>query len=158
MNDDLDKAKEILRQSELRIKGILNFSHELDNKIFKILGYVIALIYAFIFYLIIYKPKEILLYISIFDITYLYIIMFFLILAIRPSKYKGVGLPLEDFNNDYSLQQVINDKAIKRYKNRFENNKKINKRKSRYLYIALLLFYCLLIFTTIFYWLFKGIK
>lgn len=51
MSDSNEKSKELLRQAELRIKGILEFSSELDNKIFKLLASTIAISSALVFFL-----------------------------------------------------------------------------------------------------------
>ena len=52
MFDSNEKSKELLRQAELRIKGILEFSSELDNKIFKLLALTFAISIALGFFII----------------------------------------------------------------------------------------------------------
>ena len=52
MSDSTEKSRELLRQAELRIKGILEFSSELDNKIFKLLALTTAISSVLVFFLI----------------------------------------------------------------------------------------------------------
>ena len=152
MTKNLEKAKELLRQGELRITGILQFSTEIDNKIFKLLASSIAVSSAITFFLLKNHTKleSNFLYTSIFAIMILSLIILCLLLAGKPAKYKGVGLPLKDFDNDKDLEEILIS-CKDRYEARFNNNKALNKQKNFWLKHAIYLFAFLPIFSGLFY-------
>ena len=139
MNKNLDKEKELLRQGELRATGILEFSKEIDSKIFKLLGSSIAISFGLLFFLL--KDYESLSdttkLISWSIITILIISTSLLIRAGKPNSYKGVGLPLNMFKNS-SYEQILNE-SKNHYKDVFANNRDLNKEKVKWLNNAILL-------------------
>lgn len=138
-NNDLEKAKEILRQGELRVKGILDFSKEIDDKIFKLLASSIAIASGLLFFLL--KDYAILTLeaklISWSLISILMLSIVFLIQAGKPNSYIGTGLPLKLFDKN-SYEQVLN-KSKEHYKETFAHNRDLNKAKVKWLNKAILL-------------------
>lgn len=151
-NNDLEKAKEVLRQGELRIKGILDFSKEIDDKIFKLLASAVAISSGLIFFLL--KNGNILeinfKYSCIFSIIILCLIIIFLLMAGKPARYRGVGLPAQDFCDEKDLKDILMS-SKDRYEARFNHNKSLNKQKNFWLKHALYLFVFLPFLTSLFY-------
>lgn len=133
-NNNLEKAKEILRQGELRINGIMEFSKELDDKIFKLLAANIGVVSALLFFILnTYSSMNLsFLSTSIFAFVVLCSSIVFLLLAGKPAEYKGVGLPLTEFDDNKSLEEILT-KSKSRYTARFDNNAELNKKKSIWL-------------------------
>lgn len=163
MSEKAEKAKEILRQGELRIHGIIDFSNDLDNKIFKVLGFAITIISGLIFFVLksnfilnskisVQKLNSVLPYTCIFSIILLCITIFLLLLAGKPKNYKGVGVPLTDFDNNNTLHDILNNTVKKRYIARFEHNKNLNAKKGKHFNRAMILLSCLPIMTMLFHY------
>ena len=159
MSDSNEKSKELLRQAELRIKGILEFSSELDNKIFKLLASTIALSSALAFFLInqhsTFTNKN-LLFSLIFALGIISFVTIFLLMAIKPSKYKGLGLPLSEFDDEKSLYEII-QRAKDRYDTRFNRNRALNDKKSKWLKSSITLLFLMPIVTGGFYLTLKSL-
>lgn len=151
-NIDFEKSKELLRQGELRIDGILKFSTEIDNKIFKLLGVSIGIASGLLFYGIKNHTsfQENFLCTFILSFSLLCISIIFLLLAGKPASYKGVGLPLSEFDNENRLEEVL-FKSKDRYDQRFKTNKKLNDHKVKFLDHAIYILATSPIFIATFY-------
>jgi len=138
--DNNELEKELLRQGELRINGILQFSKEIDDKIFKLLASSLAIISALLFFILnSHKTLSIaFLYTCFFAFLLLFINIIFLLLASSPKKYKGIGLPLEKFIEEQSLKKILLF-SKDYYKRIFSENRSINNSKNFYFNKALLL-------------------
>lgn len=150
--DNLDKEKEILRQGELRVKGILDFSKEIDDKIFKLLASAFTISSGIVF-LLLKESKNLevnVKYSCIFSIVILFFVIIFLLLAGKPARYRGIGLPMIDFKDNKEFKDIlISSKA--RYEARFDHNKSLNKEKNFWLKRALFLLVFLPFVTYFFY-------
>lgn len=153
MFDSNEKSKELLRQAELRIKGILEFSSELDNKIFKLLALTFAISIALGFFIInqhiTFNNKD-LLFSLIFALGVISFVTIFLLIAIKPRAYKGVGLPLSEFDDEKTLDEII-QRAKDRYITQFNRNADSNKKKSKWLENSITLLLLMPILTGGFY-------
>lgn len=131
MDKEFEKAKEILRQGELRVKGSLDFSKELDDKIFKLLSASIATETGLLFFILNKLPSnEIsLMYSSWFAFFIFMVVIITLIHAGRPMPYKGVGLPLDEFDNRDISEILSSSKG--RYTTRFKDNSELNYKKGK---------------------------
>ena len=150
--DNLDKEKEILRQGELRVKGILDFSKEIDDKIFKLLASAFTISSGIIF-LLLKESKSLEInvkYSCIFSIVILFFVIMFLLLAGMPARYKGIGLPLKDFEDNKEFKDILISSKT-RYEARFNHNKSLNKQKNFWLKRALFLLAFLPFVTYFFY-------
>lgn len=152
MNDKLDRAKELLRQGELRVSGIIQFSKEIDDKVFTLLGVGIGVASGLLFFIL--KTHSTLdkcfLNTSILAFILLCLSVIFLLLAGKPAPYKGVGLPLSEFDNEKSLEDILqNSKA--RYTERFNKNAELNENKTFWLEHAIYTLASLPIITSLFY-------
>jgi len=153
MNDnDLQKSRELLRQGELRIKGILEFSSVLDEKIFKLLASSVAITGVLVFFILNKHANMVtnLFHACIFSLMLLCFVIVFLMMAGKPQKYKGVGLPLDNFISEKSLTQILFE-SKKRYEKRFFDNKTLNNKKSFWLKHAIYLFSFFPILSGLFY-------
>jgi hypothetical protein len=151
-SNKLDKSKELLRQGELRINGIIQFSKEIDDKVFKLLGASIGVASGLLFFIL--KTHSVLeecfLNTSIFAFILLCLSIVFLLLAGKPAPYKGVGLPLSEFDDEKSLEDILqNSKA--RYTERFKKNAELNENKTFWLEHAIYTLASLPIITSLFY-------
>lgn len=159
MSDSKEKSKELLRQAELRIKGILEFSSELDNKIFKLLSLTTVISAALVFFLINQHgafANENLLFSLIFSLGIISFATFSLLMAIKPSEYKGLGLPLSEFEDEKSLDEII-QRAKDRYDTRFNRNRALNDKKSKWLKSSITLLFLMPIVTGGFYLTLKSL-
>ncbi len=151
MNNDLEKAREALRQQELRIDGILQFSTEIDNKGFRFLNLCVIVIAILMIGLLVYPTMgETAIYTIAFSLSILFMMEFFLFRVVRAAAYKGVGLPAKEFNNNDSLE-VILSRCGDRYETRFKNNRDLNHNKNFWLKCARYTFIALPLLSGLFY-------
>tara|TARA_Y100000401_G_scaffold6656_1_gene4566 strand:+ start:896 stop:1303 length:408 start_codon:yes stop_codon:yes gene_type:complete len=118
------KLHELLRQGEKRIFFILDFSKELDKKIYNLLILILLLACLLTSH-----------FISIF----LFALSMYLMTGLYPLPYKGAGLPLSEFDDEKTIEEII-QRSRYRYETRFERNKELNSKKSKILKISLILF------------------
>lgn len=153
----LELAKEILRQGELRIKGILEFSTEIDNKIFKLLSLNITITLGILFFLLKThnEQERALVFTCILAIFIFTINVFCLLIAGSPYPYKGAGLPLNVFDQNKTLTEIFND-SKKRYATRFERNMYFNGKKNWWLMLSIYILVSSPIIISLFFFFLSG--
>lgn len=146
-----DKHKELLRQAELRVSGMIKFSEELDKKAFNLLAFSVAIASALVFFIIKYHIES---YEFIWAIGFALIVnivsIFCLLQAIKPRPYKGVGIPLSEFDGDTRLEDIVL-RSKKRYDARFNANRDLNNKKALWVLRGIYGLFAIPVLTPIFY-------
>lgn len=152
MQKEINKLR--FEQAELRVKEILEFSRDIDDKIYRMLSVSVSLSSALTLYLLqFHKTMEQQAMAAILVAIIMFIIStIILLIASRPMPYRGAGIPYHIMNSTQKTTGFYNA-GYRRYERRFEHNAALNNQKADLLSIAKIFMVCVPIVSIGAYWL-----